>query len=563
MKQLICLSLALTMTLQSTLILASPKEKAQEAIQSSLAKARADAFALVSQDFLNAMLELMAQTKNSGEPSLAFATYQNQMAALESKMQNLSVQIRENRKPDMIIAKQIWESYTDMARERFGISFKAQNELSKTNQTIEIAERTIDKFESTCKAGRSEFGLSYDTVQAPNLPAANVTIMLNYGWGEGGKMGSVTTADSTSTGNDEARNSFGAVINTTAGVANSVAFTGGTGAMVANITTVAPYLAGAAIIYATYAHFAAAAEQAALQKDVVDANLQMFEQIADAKDVAGYYREACTSFVGLTAALRKVLVDIRRSEDSRLKVLSEAAELRPAIEQFGVDSEKHKLDSEVIQLLYNAQSGRCPNFDAGKKQSEVSCVKTSTGYESRKMEGLKIPLDLKESDDLLQSTKDSLAEFAKTYPQSKQVDLMAAQMALVFGADWQEVESSMVAFSFESVDGLMSSLFQKVQKVLADVRALEAAAWEDPNDPLKKEIVLFNQLEELRRSHRLLVAEAIKVIFNRAEKSRFLEKVRAHAATTTQFARKYGSKSKGLRSLDSAAKRLLKIAGTL
>lgn len=563
MKKFASLVLACSITLQGGAVAAGPKQQAQGVIDSSLARARSDAYALVHQDFLNAMLELMVQTQDTKDPSLAFVTYQKQMASLESQMEKLSQQIRNNQKPDMAIAKQIWESYKDMARERFGLSFKAQSELTKTNQLIEVAERTINRFESTCKAGRSEFGLSYDTVTIPNLPAANVTIMLNYGWGENGNMGSVDIASANATGANKSRSEIGAVLNTSAGVTTSVALSGSGGAAVAYAAAAAPYLVGAAIVYGIYSHFASAAEQAALQKDLVEANLLMFEQTADAKDVAGFYREACDSFVALTAGLRKVLVDIRSGEESRLLVVSNAESLKPAIEEFGVATEKHKRDSQVLHLLYNAKSDRCIALDQGVDPASAPCFATPNGFQSAQAQDLVIPLDLNESEDLLRTTKESLDAFLKAYPQEKQVELMTAQMALVFGSAWQKVESSILALSFESVDAMMAALFQKVQKVLAEARALRAAAWEDPNDPIREEQALFSQLEELRRNHRLLLSEAIGAIFNRTDKQKLIEKVRIHTQRTSDFARKYGSKSTGLRSLDSAGKRLLKIVGTI
>lgn len=515
-------------------IAAGPKEVAQKVVSQYQMKARQDAVAMVNEDFASALTQIMS---NVGAQYLTAPTaqvYYGKMRELADKVSYVMSGLdAEDTVSDLFVQK-VWDDYRDAVRDRFKLSFEIQKNIYDQSHVIDATTEAISKFENVCESGRSEVGLKYQVDLLPNTPNADFSFFVEYKFGKDGGMSRVSGNSSNSTGKDKDRQTVQAGLYTAASVSSGIALGGGTGATVAAATMAAPWLVGGAVAYAAIAHFNAVEEQAQLQLELSDANVMMLKEIATDRDIAYYYRQACRDLLPLTALLRKHLNGLRGSEAERAELMKEVIRHKETLDIYAHDSIENAKNLEILRLAHLIRSKKCveighPNI------SEAVCYKNIERFVLVGLPDITLPVDQNLINEIITPLESKAEEFAKKYPREKRAELLAAQVTLILGPHWEVTQKSLNQLSFDSLDILMSSLFERLQLVLAELRAQKNASWNRSGDPIFEEIEIQSDFEKLKKRHRELVAAGVKVVFDRMDRQQFQKSVEEYLSKARLF----------------------------
>lgn len=543
MKKFVCYILSTVLTLSAMSVRASddPRDGARSHIKQTMRDAQTYAQNLVSSDFSAALMDALSEGFKVAKPNPVFTSYTSDVAALEAKVQSLILASNQNQGQPLSgesIVK-IWEEYKNAVRKRFEISFQAQEAYYDQSLFIGAAQNAVARFKNVCETGRSQKGVTFQNQYLPNLPPVNYDFYVQYESGNGGGLTKVNSQSSNSTGKDKDRQTTGAVINTAATVSLSVAATGGTGSMVAACAVAAPYLAAAAVAYAVIAGALSADEQRRAQDRIAEANVMRFRDTASDADVSRYYRETCQNIMPLISKVQNKLQDIKSDSESRNAAIKAAQLLQPDLEKFEALDANAQKNVKYITLYRDAMAGECKAKIEMEKNP--TCFKGTTHYNLASDEKIQLPINEKEMKSIMDPIEASLQQFGKDYPKERRAELISAKLVLVLAPNWEKTNRELSNLSFDTIDSSMASLFQKIQVLFALLRADQDAIWNKKNTELSEELAAVSQFEALRATHRKLVNEGVKVIFNRTSRDEFQKNVASYLQEARAFNRLYSS----------------------
>ncbi|AHI06962.1 hypothetical protein BDW_12310 [Bdellovibrio bacteriovorus W] len=539
MKKIIHCSLSVIITLSSLGAHANdPREQARAQIAKTKEQAQTYASDLVSADFSEALLDVMAEALRAGSPGDAFQVYMNDIASMEERVLGILDRVQQksqNISSETLLA--LWEEHKNAVRKRFEISYQVQNQIYEQSLFISAAENALSRFKNVCETGRSQKGIKFYNQLIPNLPPIHSEINLQFNVGEQGGLSRISSQSSSSSGNDKDSQVISTSLNTAAGLSTSIAAAGGAGQLVAACTMAAPYLVAAAVVYSVVASAIAADEQRRAQDRIAEANVMMFRDSASDGDVAMYYRETCQTLRPLITSLQQKLQMIKRDDNERLLTIQAASALRVEIEAFENASAIQEQNMKYLRLYQATRADICkPRYELAENPT---CFRNATHIILASDDKVQLPLDEKERFSIIEPMEKSLKDFAKSYPKEKRAELVGAKLVLALGPQWNQTALSLHRMSFEVVDSLMASLFQKIQILFSQYRTDQNALWNKSEASLEGELKAIKAFEDLKTTHRKLVNDGIKVIFNRHSKEVFQNEVALHVQKARNFSDSY------------------------
>lgn len=513
-----------------------PRINARALVQASHMKARQDAVSLVNTDFSHALLDVMFQAAAQNQNTSSLETYRQQLGILEGKVQKIlqSQDTSAGSANEFVLS--LWQDYKESVRDRFALSFKVQEHLYNQNLVLDLTTQSIAKFEHICQNGRSETGLKYYHPLLENLPNPEIYFEWNYQLGSNGGLHQVKGRSSNSTGKDKNRQETESTLYLAASTTSSIAFAGGTGSALA--MAAAPWAVGAAVLYGAYNKFATSEEQRRLQNQIAEANILMFKDTANDQDIARYYREACQDLIPLTASFRHQIEALRGTPEQRDGVIQKALQLREELESYQNESQTQSVNLELLRLAYAIKSGQCLEV-SNEGHEKAPCAKTGTHYASKENSDLTLPLDEKERENVMAPIEASAKAFAQKYPQVKRIALLAAQLTLVLGPQWEFTARALHQMSFDTIDSFMSATLERIQVLLAQHRSLQTAHWNQNGDPIFEEMKIQSEFNELKNQQRHFVTLGMKVIFNRMDRREFQKRVENYLEKARKFGRRH------------------------
>ncbi len=537
MKKFINYTLSTILTLSAMNVRASDeyREQARANINKSKQQAKTYAEDLVKADFSSALMETLMESYKAGQSSPVFQSYLSDISTLESRVEAIMNKTNQNLSGEDLI--KIWDEYKEAVRKRFEISYQAQTTFYDQSLFLDSAQSAIDKFKNVCETGRSQKGIKFYNQYIPNLPPVHSEVMISYDTSDGSYKGSSST--STSTGKDNDRKVIGTAIEVGSAIIVKVATSGGAGQMVAACQIAAPYAAAAVVAYAIISGALAAHEQRALQEKITEANLMLFRESASDNDVSKYYRETCNNILPIISQMQSKLKLISSDETNRLAAIKAAEQLAPQIATFEASNAEAEKVTPHVTLFQALKAKVCKEkVDA---DANTVCFKSPSHFVLAEDESIQLPLDEKAAEAIAAPMIETLHNFGKQYPRDLRGELISAKVVLALGKKWETTSKELETIKFEGIDKSMSSLFTKLQGLFTQLRADKEALWNQKNPQIAEELAVVNAFENLKTTHRNLVNEGIKVIFNRTSREAFQKKAAEYIEKARAFGREYST----------------------
>lgn len=528
-------------------------ESARKIVNSSLAAAKQDASYLVRQDLESVLLQLVQEAQSGANSSLSPMSTD---AVLE-KLEQEALRIAETKVPDVDLTQQkvseIWEQYKKLVRERMAASYVIQDQIQHSDQIFKNLSHALESFSGVCKTGRSQAGIDYVISPIPSVcgkrasggshcgPEYSVHIGMQY---NGQSSFDVKMESYSGTPEDKNRLTTGQVLYTAASVNASIAYSGATGAVVTKAAALNPYLLGAVIVYGVVSHVLAAEDHAKLLNEIAKANRFMYEHTATEKDVARFYRESCQTIEPIISKLQESLVQLQGSAAQRAELVARAKNSQEERNQFSVKSDEMVKTREWLLLYYAAKSERCLNQTKQEPKETATCVLSEGNFQSLRDPDIKIGSDLSKVENDRDQKKKELEDFATQYPLEKRAGYVADTLIDYLAPEWEMTESYWMQFSFQAVDAMMNSAFQRLLLLLGQYRLEKSKEWNNKSDALFADQRLTEEFERLKGQYRQLVGDGIRVLFNHLNRQEFQKKVRVFLKDANGFIKKgYSEKS--------------------
>lgn len=498
--------LSAVISLNSFASFAGPKEEAQKSIDQSHRAARLTAESLLQSDMQQLTKSiLLSPSKNfaqsvAGMPQVIQQLNQKVLAQLNRPFSVETMDVKQ--------LNELVQAYEALVRERFAASFQLQNIIYERQMNLRAFELPFEGFAAMCRTGRSQKDVIGDPGSLPRIPPNQYSFSISYGDQGTSMSASANSPDS----NAKDRNNVSNVLGTSAGIATSIALSGGTGASVAMAMTVAPYLAGAFLAYAAYNFVVSNQEGIDLQNEATQAQVNLFQKAATDRDVANYYKESCATTLQKLEPLYKTIHDFYESDVRRDQIAAEMVNTREARKAYQAEAMALEPARSLAQLAFWAHTGFC---DAAK--ADAPCAKVGTVFTSKQDPALKI--DTVSKDDLaaVEKARSSLKAFNEKYPQEVAIQYQAHNALDIMYFDWQNVSATLMSSSFAAVDQAMALLAGKVRYFVLEVQKVQKSSWARSIRLIDAEEKLQRQFFELRGEYFQLLANSIKILFNKAD----------------------------------------------
>jgi hypothetical protein len=508
---------------------------AKAKVQASMVTAKADASSLVNDDFQSLLMEMLLISSTTAQAPAQVQEFRKFDNELQKKIQETIEAIDESKSSDESVVLKLHQDYKNLFFERFKVALMGNHTSFMANQVFDNAQFALGSFRKQCEQGRSFVGANYMTPAVPNLPEANIEIMVKYGFGNGSSTG-VTGSHATSDGKHT--NDFGNALYTTTGVVSSIATSGQAGAVVNYCAAAAPYLLAAAAVYAVVSAYMAAQQQAEMQNDIARANEYAFMNIATSRDVAKFYKETCNKMMPIVDSISTQLMDIQSSDHQRLKYRSEALAHLDELNDYQQESIKITPVEDKMLLAYKALNDQCGASKNEALSKNQTCFAANDNYFDLRNEQVVVPKDKSKLKEIYESSMKVVKDFGLKFPIEKQVDFLRYKVSLAFGESWDLVESELLNFSFDQLDRQMHMLLNKVLTVLSLYRKSYFQK-DQASQKIMDEMGLIDKFEGLKKSYRSMVKMAINVVLGRQDNKSFIAELQKFKKAADAFNRKY------------------------
>lgn len=499
-----------------------PREEAQKAINRTHEYAKQTAVSLVQRDIDSLILDIskneIFKNKSTLDVIESFRTLEKNIIKQIDKANSV-------KKIDTDSLGEIIKSYRTLVRDRFRQSFEAQQMVYDREQAVRSFELIFNRFNNICKMGRSENGLTKTLPILPRIPDAQYSFNFGVGYGSDvgsgarsvpGNVGGVNVASSSLTvdAKSEDREKGAQVLYGTTGLAWSLASSGASGAGVAMAAAAAPYLLGASLAAAVVLYAISAHEQMMLEKEIVQAKVDLMLKSADDKDIAKYYKQYCSEIGNRFSRVQKKLKLFSYSEKTRLSLEDEVRNSRSLRAQLKKESLEIQESRNLVQLIQLNRSGLC--ISILESQESSPCLKNGNILKSKYSRAQYDPDSLEDNSKLERALND-LKSFSEKYPQDLLVDLHSDEILDYLINYWNEVSAGLDSLNLNAVDSLMSTLAQRVQLFIVEVQKAKNSKWAQEERFLENERKFENEFISFRKEYFQILNKSILVIFGKED----------------------------------------------
>ncbi len=460
----------------------NPMDQARALVTASYEVASARALKAATEDFNMALTQTtnsLLSPKDIAQAKQLILTEQGRLRTSFDAIANL--EISEVKLLEAQLAK-AFADYTTAVRERYSASFMVRAARDDARQSLLMASRAFQVFETNCANGRGVGGLGIGAFAYPDLPKADFQIYVGYGTGDSqGKFEGTYTG--TGSQSEKDRNTFSNVTNTAAGITTSIALTGGSGATVAVAQTLAPFAVGGAVVIAIAVMYINQQERIKAENEIVKAKLHVFHESAGDHTVGQYYKSHCKSMSEQTKLIRGVL-DVALTQPEKLKWMA---------------AEVPNLDQEVASFRAIVKN-REAAFKVASEAAEDASSAPSANTEAAKVAAMTA---LKKAD----------LELGKAATPEKIANVMVA-----FLMDQNaQVQTQVGNLSFQAVDIAQKRAFDKIQKLVGLVLNKNFHRFLADGSEISRETRSLEQFGRARALFKQVLTAQIRLIFEVVE----------------------------------------------
>lgn len=533
----------------------SPGAQANEFMESAIAAAEKNrelaekfAIALVDYDFEKAYLDIANSIGHAGEIHRDYARFMQARQALQEKLANFANMNLDEIEKTASEVRRLREQYHDLVRERFDLSGVPTQLARRYENLSSILADIIDRFEATCRTGRSDF--RYDTAMPPEMPPPPYYFEI---------MGTFSTDMPAVSYNGlnyrvhhQTRSDIIKASGTAFSVSGSLLLSGAAGSAATMASYICPVAGAAFAVAVAVQHFENMAEANRIAHQYVEAERYKLLNMKRDDYIAEKYREHCESRVASLKELVPVLEKIDASGDVLQAMITEE------------ESRVEEMDA-LKERLEQANFAKCRLF-LSYKTARNECVRQNAGDKERRNTACVISED--NVVELVEDTHPSCRITVDTEGnyENKSADeelVMSVQtedirkfvhhkLILTLGKDRRDFIEGVRSTSWDLIDRDKELAFSRFIQFTSLVRKMNQT---DLSRKVNAEIAKVNEFEKLRGRFLDLVALSIKVAFHQ-------EPYAAYAQALESFEREFHAfyrrnlLNREVRSLDSTLKQL-------
>lgn len=538
----------------SCAIALSPAAHANEFMDSAIEAARknlelADKFAiaLVESDFEKAYFDI---TKTIGNIERIYSDYSRFLEAreaLQKKFMNFAnMNLSEIEKTAKEVQR-LREHYHDLVRERFDLSGVPTQLARRYENMSSVLTDIVDRFETICKTGRSDFSYDAGIPPEPPPPPYYFDIMATFST----EMPAVSYNGLNYHVEHKTRSDIIKGSSTAFSISGSILLSGATGSVATMASYVCPVAGAVFAVAVAVQHFENMSEANKIARQYVEAEQYKFLNMKRDDYIAEKYRENCEARVATLKELIPILEKIDAGGEVAQSLIREEESRIEEMKEFKARLAEANLAKCRLHLSRQAANNTCVKTTASdQEKAKAACVISEENIVNlpEPYPGCQITVDANGN----YKDKSADEELVTSISNEEIRKYIYHRLTLTLGKDRQNFIESVRNTSWELIDRDKEMAFSKFLQFIALVRQMNQS---NLTRKVNADIANMNEFEKLRGRFLDLVAVSIKVAFGQESRAVYTQSLGHFERDFEKFYKKYLN-NREVRALDSAFRKL-------
>lgn len=377
-----------------------------------------------------------------------------------------------------------FDKYKMYVQKRYSASYIPADLKSDIRSSLLMASKSLANFERNCASGRGIGGLNRPNFNYPSLPRSEYSFNVGYSSSSGasaGGTGTFTGSSAEKSRNEVANASMGA-----SSIVASIAYGGGTGAVVVACQAAAPVMMAGAAVVALGVMYLNQVERVKMQSEIVEAEMHAFHNSTDDRDIAKYYVSSCRSITQESQKLRKVLNAALDSPEALASQYSEHV------------SDWESNLASIAELL--------------RKRDEIYATTLVLLDKNKNAPTATLQAKIQENIDELKKLD---AELKKSFTAEKVANLMISFLM----SQNSDFNAAMESSLWKTIDINQKKAYEKVLNLVLLLQKQNFQKYLDQTDDFGLEGQAAGKVLEAKKQLRIVLALQIKGIFGRVDRN--------------------------------------------